>query len=361
MRSTPFFYQMLLISFIGILFVETPGDAEIYKFKDEKGVWHFTDAPDSMPEDTETIHETGQRAVGLIDAQKKLETALTPSNKIEQASMATVAVKSAIGYGSGFFITGQGHIITNRHVLQYTKDQEEADNHIETLESRMEAIEAELVKEDKRIATVEKELGEARRSLEKQKDSEQKKFNESRYRSDLELYKSWKKNFGARKESYELQKKEFQEKQFRYKREAGIAALSRSFTIFLADNTEVQAYLVKLSDNHDLALLKIDGYKTPFLKSAPMDSVAKGNDVYAIGNPVRLKNSVAKGSFSGFEGNFAKTDAKIYPGNSGGPLVTSNGQVIGVNTFKKLTHKFEGLGFALQIQHVLAEFDSFLP
>ena len=92
-----------------------------------------------------------------------------------------------------------------------------------------------------------------------------------------------------------------------------------------------------------------------------MHSISKGEDVYAIGNPARLKNSVAKGTFSGFEGQFAKTDAKIYPGNSGGPLVSLNGHIIGVNTFKKLTQKFEGLGFALQIEYVLSEFDSFLP
>ena len=347
---------------LGSLTRATVGQAEIYKYKDENGVWHFTDAPESLPQEVETIQETTQRTTGLIDAQAQLERALNPQNLIEQASLATVAIQSAIGFGSGFFITDQGHIVTNRHVLQYTKDQEEeTDQQIQSLESRIKAIEAELDDEGKRLKNVMAELEQTRRSLDRQKDSEQKRFNESRYRSDLEMVQSWKKKYSERKAAFERQKKKFKDKQFKFKRKAGIAALSRSFTVFLADNTEVQAYLVKLSDQHDLALIKIDGYTTPFIKPTPIHKMAKGDDVYAVGNPVRLKNSVAKGSFSGVEGLFAKTDAKIYPGNSGGPLVSKDGRAIGVNTFKKLTRKFEGLGFALQMDQVLKEFDSFLP
>jgi S1-C subfamily serine protease len=61
---------------------------------------------------------------------------------------------------------------------------------------------------------------------------------------------------------------------------------------------------------------------------------------------------------SGFQGTFVKTNAQIYPGNSGGPLVTAQGHVIGINTFKKITHKFEGLGFAISIKVALDAFDA---
>jgi S1-C subfamily serine protease len=105
-------------------------------------------------------------------------------------------------------------------------------------------------------------------------------------------------------------------------------------------------------------LLKVDGYTTPFLETADPHASAHGDPVYAVGNPVKLRNSVAAGVISGFEGQFVKTDAKIYLGNSGGPLVTAAGRVIGVNTFKRLTHKFEGLGFAISIAVVLDAFDA---
>ena len=116
---------------------------------------------------------------------------------------------------------------------------------------------------------------------------------------------------------------------------------------------------VTVSDQYDLALLKLDGFQTPHLLFEDQ-AVSKGQPVYAIGNPASLKNSASAGIMSGREGIFVKTDAKIYPGNSGGPLLSEAGKVIGVNTFKQLTHKFEGLGFAISAQIIRSEFGSYL-
>lgn len=55
-----------------------------------------------------------------------------------------------------------------------------------------------------------------------------------------------------------------------------------------------------------------------------------------------------------------QTNAEIYPGNSGGPLVSEDGLVMGVNTMKLLTEKFEGLGFALRFDIAQREFGSYL-
>ncbi len=140
--------------------------------------------------------------------------------------------------------------------------------------------------------------------------------------------------------------------------DASLAGLNQNFTIYLADNTPLYAYVVEISDNHDLALLKVDGYTTPFLTPGHPFASAQGDPVYAIGNPVKLRNSVTSGVVSGFQGSFVKTNAQIYPGNSGGPLVTAQGRVIGINTFKRLTHKFEGLGFAISITVAMDEFDA---
>lgn len=53
------------------------------------------------------------------------------------------------------------------------------------------------------------------------------------------------------------------------------------------------------------------------------------------------------------------TGARIYPGNSGGPLVTEEGLVLGVNTMKMITEKFEGLGFAIRYGLVEVEFKNY--
>ena len=55
-----------------------------------------------------------------------------------------------------------------------------------------------------------------------------------------------------------------------------------------------------------------------------------------------------------------QTNAQIYPGNSGGPLVTQSGRVVGINTFKQLTRKYEGLGFAIPIERAYQEFGRYL-
>ncbi len=86
-----------------------------------------------------------------------------------------------------------------------------------------------------------------------------------------------------------------------------------------------------------------------------------GQQVYAIGSPLQLNNSVTSGVISNFRGDYIQTNSEIYPGNSGGPLVTADGLVVGVNTMKLITEKFEGIGFALNIEEVLTEFSDFFP
>ena len=111
-----------------------------------------------------------------------------------------------------------------------------------------------------------------------------------------------------------------------------------------------------------MALLKISGYKTPFLQPVQEKDLVQGQQVFAVGSPadLSLKNTVTSGILSAFRDNFIQTNAQIYPGNSGGPLIDSTGRVIGVNTKKLLTRKFEGLGFAVPIRLVFSEFEDYL-
>jgi S1-C subfamily serine protease len=127
------------------------------------------------------------------------------------------------------------------------------------------------------------------------------------------------------------------------------------------DDSEHYVHLVAVSQKHDLALLKLDGYRTPAVEPGSPRLLAQGDPVYAIGNPARLRNTVTSGIFSGFAGGFIQTNAQINPGNSGGPLITADGRVIGVNTKKKIGAAIEGLGFAIPIDTVLAEFGGYLP
>ncbi|MBD3253209.1 trypsin-like serine protease [Candidatus Pacearchaeota archaeon] len=107
----------------------------------------------------------------------------------------------------------------------------------------------------------------------------------------------------------------------------------------------------------DLALLKIDGIY-PFLELEDHDSLKVGEKVIAIGNPLGLGFSVSEGIVSGvdrFGDNelpaYIQTDAALNPGNSGGPLINTNGRVIGINNFK--VSGSESLGFALESKYLI--------
>jgi len=128
----------------------------------------------------------------------------------------------------------------------------------------------------------------------------------------------------------------------------------------LDDKSEYQAKLVGSDSESDLAVVKIEvGHDLPVARLGNSDAVKVGDWVLAIGSPFSLDHTVTAGIISakgrenigggsnGFQ-SFLQTDASINPGNSGGPLVSMNGEVIGINTaIISETRQSAGLGFAL--------------
>ncbi len=102
----------------------------------------------------------------------------------------------------------------------------------------------------------------------------------------------------------------------------------------------VDAQIVGLAREIDLALLKVDG-PLPALPIADDDTVRQGAVVFAFGSPEGLRDSVTMGIVSAVARQpdtdsplvYLQTDAPINPGNSGGPLVNVNGELVGINTF----------------------------
>jgi len=118
----------------------------------------------------------------------------------------------------------------------------------------------------------------------------------------------------------------------------------------------LEARLVGLHKDSDLALLKIEETELPTLPLLTQQRARVGQLVFAIGSPEGLQNSVTMGVISAVARQpdpdkamtYLQTDAPINPGNSGGPLVDMNGAVLGINTF--ILSKgggSEGLGFAI--------------
>ena len=125
------------------------------------------------------------------------------------------------------------------------------------------------------------------------------------------------------------------------------------------DETEYEAKIIGTDEQTDLAVIKID--KTGLTKAefADSDNIKVGEFAMAVGNPLGLQSSITCGVVSavnrevtdsdGKTYNLIQTDAAINSGNSGGALVNSEGQVIGINTLKLQGEGIEGMGFAIPI------------
>ena len=125
------------------------------------------------------------------------------------------------------------------------------------------------------------------------------------------------------------------------------------------DDTEYEAEIVGTDEQTDLAVIKIDKDGLTAAELGDSDSVQVGEFCMAIGNPLGLGSTVTDGIISAVnrevtdeEGNSytaIQTNAAINSGNSGGALVNSQGQVIGINTLKISGDGVEGVGFAIPI------------
>ncbi|MGG5462878.1 S1C family serine protease [Clostridium sp. B9] len=136
--------------------------------------------------------------------------------------------------------------------------------------------------------------------------------------------------------------------------------------VIFYDGKEVNAKVVNYDAERDIAVIKItDDVKMPGIAQLGDSATVKsGEEVIAIGNPLgkEFSSTVTKGvvsspnrKMSTENGNvldYIQTDAAINPGNSGEPLINSKGQVIGVNTAKKVGEDIEGIGFAIPINEV---------
>lgn len=130
-------------------------------------------------------------------------------------------------------------------------------------------------------------------------------------------------------------------------------------TVYLYnDETPYDATIVGTDEQTDLAVLKIEKTGLTAATLGDSDNVKVGEFAMAIGNPLGMQSSVSSGIISAVNRKVTsdnktytliQTDAAINSGNSGGALVNSNGEVIGINTLKMSGSGIEGMGFAIPI------------
>lgn len=130
--------------------------------------------------------------------------------------------------------------------------------------------------------------------------------------------------------------------------------------VTLNDKREFEAKVIGTDPSTDMALIKIKGDNLPYLIFGNSDSLRVGEWVLAVGSPFDLESTVTAGIVSAkarnidiLEGqdrieSFIQTDAAVNPGNSGGALVNTNGELIGINTaIITRSGRYEGYSFAV--------------
>ncbi len=146
-------------------------------------------------------------------------------------------------------------------------------------------------------------------------------------------------------------------------------------TVTLWDDREFEASLVGNDARSDVAVLKIEGRDLPHCSFAVSDSLAVGDEVIAIGNPLgaafrsTMTNGIITGidrdiSYNGTTLTLIQTNAALNEGNSGGALINRYGQVIGITNMKMSSSyggvSIEGVGFAIPSATVKSMADSIL-
>lgn len=140
---------------------------------------------------------------------------------------------------------------------------------------------------------------------------------------------------------------------------------AEEITVTLNDKRTFDAKIVGLDPNTDLALIKVDAHGLPAIQMGDSDKLSVGEWVLAVGNPFNLTSTVTAGIVSAKARNinilgrqssiesFIQTDAAVNKGNSGGALVDTKGNLVGINAaIASNTGSYTGYSFAIPVNIV---------
>jgi len=315
-----------------------PAAAEIYRYQDEHGGWHFTDKPppgvDADPI-LDIVETSKPRAsIPIIDLTAQLAGDHEPISPIARALLTVVSVRSAQGHGTGFFCSEQGHILTSRHLVRPTGTQEisEGDEATQDRAPNPQGQEEQLRLARGDLSLMEKDLAGYERVLARARDETTRQWAQDAYDRLSRLYREEQEEVQTLSAAAGGMRSRPDPSRSETDGRRGRPAVESSFDIVLTDGTELVAELVSIAKDHDLALLEIDGFRTPYLRLDGSPALSQGQRVFAIGSPVGTQDAVTSAVIREITAEHIVTDAEIPPENSGGPLITERGDLIGIST-----------------------------
>ena len=169
----------------------TPCYAEVFKYRGDDGKWHFTDRPPAAEQkDVETL-DIKSEAISSSNVPKDIAASFKEKfsavSPVERATLAVVSIDTAMGKGAGFFITNDGYIVTNRHVVRPTSSTgwKEADISIKEQKQKISQQEKYLERKAIELRKMSQELRQYKNDISGYSGSRKKLAQ-----SDYEIYKN---------------------------------------------------------------------------------------------------------------------------------------------------------------------------
>jgi serine protease Do len=340
--------------------------AEIYRYQDAEGNWQFSDQRPADV-DSDRIREPYAQGAGVDadagnDLAAALEAQFDPRTPIQRATLAVVTIEHDMGNGSGFFITSDGHVLTNRHVVRPTELAEwgQTEDKLKQDAAALTALRTEIDEQERQLKPLRAKLEEYE-SLRELLTPERRMRLEAEYERLSESYRYRKARIADAQAELRAQRRDYRDRRRDFDWKTTSSSVRRNFRILLKDGAEHGARLIEVSKRHDLALLKLDDHVTPSLPVAADGGLGQGESVFAVGNPIGMSDVTTAGIITGLRDGKILTDAQILPGNSGGPLLNKNGEVVGVNAARVSGGESvysAGFGMAIPIGIAIRELDT---
>lgn len=346
-KSTQWIAALIVVSLMSF---QGTGLAEVFKYKDDNGRWQFSDSPKKVAGAARSFGSSGASSDKVQDFTELLTTKYPSTNPVQQATMAVVTLKSKLGSGSGFFVSQDCYLITNKHVVRPAKGKQWEATQAKIKKNALifERNRIQIRHELERLAVDKQKLDDFwiymnSLSSEKQKQLAQRKYAlyERQYARDQQRLDDVERRFNE-------EEREFNHQQSNFNFSSAVSNVAQIFEIKLKDNTKARANLIKVAPDDDLALLKVKACRAPYLK-LKTNGVSQGTRVHAIGSPLGLRDQLTEGTVTQLSTKGIVTDAQILPGNSGGPLITDDGYVVAVNTTKVSKGSALNIGFGVSI------------
>lgn len=178
-------------SLLIMIFIASAG-AETYKYQDEQGRWQYTDRPRSdLRQPVEIVPLPAAKSRPPQDLNAGLRARFSPKTPVQEATLSTVTIQTAIATGSGFFISTAGHLLTNKHVIQLPEaERAEFQQSFSNAQQELDRRRNRLAWREQELEKFSRDLAQYEASLSTLPEGAGKAAKQTYYRSKLDQYQT---------------------------------------------------------------------------------------------------------------------------------------------------------------------------